>query len=84
MTEPRKVVLRDLLTEDQLEEVRKILQEPYTLERSLKLRDYLRTQRVELEAKGVVPEYLTYVIEYEQMKALELFEREERKNVENN
>lgn len=80
----KTVQLRTLLTEDQLDEIDKILREPYTLERTVKLRDYLVQHRESLEAKGVVPEYLTYVIEYEQMKAFEMFALQERKNAKNN
>lgn len=56
--------LTDILTEAQLAETNRILEEPGLddFERSNKLRRYFESFKAELEAKGVVPGYLAYVV----------------------
>lgn len=56
--------LADLLTEEQIEALELILSVNDPLKWKL-VRAYLRGLREELEAKGVVPEYLAYVLEYQ-------------------
>jgi hypothetical protein len=79
-TERRTTTMRDLCTPEQLEEITRLLKIEPTLERSRKIREYLITQRDDLEAKGVLPEYLAYFIEYAQIKAMEEFAETERQN----
>ncbi len=65
--ETKQVKLIDLLTHEQLDEVERILSETEDqMEASNKLRRYLSQFRSELEAKGVVSDYLAYVIAYKQ------------------
>ena len=60
--------LGDLLTDAQLAETQKILEEPNLddFERSNKLRRYYESIKTELEAKGVVPGFLAYVVVFKQ------------------
>jgi hypothetical protein len=68
MSESKEVKLTDLLTHEQLDEIERILDRCGTdrMQASNELRRYLVAHRAELEAKGVVPEYLAYVIAYRQ------------------
>ena len=68
MSEQKTVKLTDLLTEEQLNEVERILKQhgEDMLEASNHLRRYLEAFKTQLEAKGVVPGYLAYVIVYKQ------------------
>ncbi len=62
------VKLTDLLTHEQLDEVERILNAcgGDRMAASNTLRRYLAQFKVELEAKGVVSDYLAYVIAYRQ------------------
>lgn len=66
--EPKTVLLSEILTEDQLDEVERILKNcgDDRTQASNDLRRYLAQFKVELEAKGVVSDYLAYVIAYKQ------------------
>lgn len=68
MDEGTKMVkLTDLLSHEQLDVVESILNEtPDRMKASNKLRRYLAQFKAELEAKGVVSDYLAYVIAYKQ------------------
>lgn len=60
----KTTVLSELLNDEQIKMVTKILNRkdtPDTLKTS-ELKLYLEKYRVELEAKGVLPEYLSYVL----------------------
>jgi hypothetical protein len=60
--------LTDILSETQLDEVERILNESEgdRMKATLVLRRYLSMFKTELEAKGVVSDYLAYVIAYKQ------------------
>lgn len=60
--------LTDILTEAQIEETQKILNEEGMddFERSNKLRRYFESFKDELDAKGVVPGFLAYVVVFKQ------------------
>jgi hypothetical protein len=66
--ETKQVKLTDLLSHEQLDEVERIIREhgDDMFEASNHLRRYLEGFRKQLEAKGVVPGYLAYVIVYKQ------------------
>lgn len=67
MSETKMVKLTDLLSHDQLDVVESILNEtPDRMEASNKLRRYLAQFKDELLKKGVVSDYLAYVIAYKQ------------------
>lgn len=68
MSEGQKSVkLTELLTEQQLDVVESILNEtPDRMDASNKLRRYLAQFKDELLTKGVVSDYLAYVIAYKQ------------------
>lgn len=59
--------LNDLLTDEEIEAVSSIIKKG-DIERWKKLREYLQARRPQLEAKGVVPEYLAYYLEYQTTK----------------
>lgn len=80
----KNVKLSELLTQKQLEKVTVILRDPPSNTRSIALKKYLITQREALELKGVLPEYLSYMIEYLEMKAMNEFTAEEKQHVQNN
>lgn len=57
--------LGDLLTEPQIEAVLDIIEHcPDSIERVKRLKEYLNTFKDDLEKKGVVADYLAYVIEH--------------------
>ncbi len=59
-----RVTLGELLTEQQCSDIWGIIeQETDSIVRVRKLKEYLGNLREELEAKGVLPEYLAYVLE---------------------
>lgn len=62
----RKVTLKDLLTDEQITQVLAILNKyPRNGSQMTKdVRNYLHTIDAQLQAKGVLTDYLTYVIEY--------------------
>lgn len=61
----KTIKLGDLLTDDQLKQVREIINSTASsLDRTAKLRDYFATIRETLESKGVLPEYLAYAVEF--------------------
>lgn len=66
--ETKMVKLTDLLTEEQLDNVEKILNNcgGDRMQATKDLRSYLVHFKDQLEAKGVVYEYLAYVIAYRQ------------------
>ena len=65
--ETKQVLLSDLLTHEQLDEVERILNTTEDrMDASNKLRRYLAQFKTELEAKGVVSDYLAYLIAYKQ------------------
>lgn len=68
MAEQKQVKLTDLLTEEQLDEVERILLNCSgdRMEASNQLRRYLVQLRSQLEERGCHPEYLAYVIAYRQ------------------
>ena len=80
----KTVKLRELLTKKQLAKVVYILRDPPSIKRSNALRGYLITQREALELKGILPEYLCYMIEYLETKAMNEFTAEEKQHVQNN
>lgn len=79
-----RTTVAQLLTEEQLNRVRKIMMDVPSLQRSKELWDYLITHRQELEAKGVEPEYLAYLIEYVETLEVIEFGEQLRKNAKNN
>lgn len=57
--------LGEILTEPQIEAVLDIIQKyPDSIERVKQMKAYLSPFKAELEKKGVVADYLAYVIEY--------------------
>lgn len=63
--------LTELLNDEQIKEVDKILNaKGYVWERTKKLKEYLGQFRIELVAKGVLPEYLSYVLIAKHMKVI--------------
>ena len=66
--ESKQVLLTDLLTETQLDEVERILNHcgGDRMKATKDLRSYLGQFKVEMEAKGVNTDYLAYVIAYRQ------------------
>lgn len=69
MSEGQKTVkLTELLTNEQLDEVERILRDSKgdRMAATLVLRRYLSLFKVELEAKGANSDYLAYVISYRQ------------------
>ena len=66
MSEQKIVKLTELLTSEQLEVVESICREnPDQLDACNKLRRYLSQFKTELEAKGVLHDYLAYVIVFQ-------------------
>jgi hypothetical protein len=62
----KQVSLGDLLTAAQQKRVAEILVgETNSLERIKALKEYLRTLELQLEPKGVLPDYLAYWLEYQ-------------------
>lgn len=65
--EVRHMKLSELLTHEQLDEVERILNSTEDrMDASNQLRRYLAQFKTELEAKGVVSDYLAYVIAFKQ------------------
>ena len=66
--ETKHVKLSDILTNEQLDEVERILNTcgGDRMQATKDLRTYLNQFKVELEAKGVVADYLAYTIAYRQ------------------
>jgi hypothetical protein len=65
--EQKMMKLTDILTSEQLDMVESILSEtPDQMDATRKLRKYFATFKEDLLAKGVVSEYLAYVIAYKQ------------------
>lgn len=61
----KTITLGELLTEEQGKEVVRIMAESRDdTEMTQRLNGYLRQFREQLEAKGVLPEYLSYAIPY--------------------
>lgn len=61
----KTITLGELLTEEQgIEVVRIMTESKDDTEMTQRLKVYLRQFRAELEAKGVIPEYLSYAIPY--------------------
>lgn len=64
-SEWKSVQLGELLTDDQIQMVKEIMdQTPDELERTHAIRKYLNQFKEQLEARGVIPDYLAYVIVY--------------------
>jgi hypothetical protein len=64
----KTIKLEDLITDDQTKDIWKIMDEhPDPIKRVKALTEYLQKLREGLEAKGVLPEYLAYVIEAQRM-----------------
>ena len=68
MSKSKSVLLTDLLTEEQIKEVERIVAQhgDDMFEASNHLRRYLEAFKAQLEEKGVIPGYLAYVIVYKQ------------------
>lgn len=56
--------LGQLLTDEQIEQVLDIIQHTARHERIAKLKEYLGQFKAELEHKGVVADYLAYMVEH--------------------
>lgn len=66
----KTMALGEILTDEQIEALLTIM-ETYrddSIVRTRKMSEYLSQFRSTLEAKGVVPEYLSYAIEYQLMR----------------
>lgn len=62
----KTIQLGELLNEQQLVETKRILHSTTDpIERVRRLKDYFETFSEELEAKGVLPDYLAYVVEWQ-------------------
>lgn len=60
-----KIALGDLLDEAQIEGVLAIMREPCSdYQKTAKLKDFLRPYAAQLEAKGVLVDYLAYALPY--------------------
>ena len=68
MSKTKTVKLTDLLTNEQLDEVERILNAcgGDRMQATKDLRKYLNQFKVELESKGAVADYLAYCISYRQ------------------
>lgn len=67
----KTIELSELLNDEQITRVTEILDSKgYVWERDKKLKEYLSQFRTELEAKGVLPEYLSYVLIAKHMKII--------------
>lgn len=67
MPEEKVVSLKELLTDKEIEKVSEFLEK----EDYKSLREFLKKRRKKLIEKGVLPEYLSYYLEYISKKKLE-------------
>jgi uncharacterized membrane protein len=74
----RTMKLGEILTDAQIERTLDIIQSTTRHDRIAKLKEYFSSFKDELEKKGVLPDYLAYVVEYllaNQIKKVETYER---------
>lgn len=62
MTETKTVALGDILSKQQLKDIAKLLNETPEHNQVEFLKNYLNTFPEELEAKGVLPDFLAYML----------------------